>query len=206
MKRVELAGIAVEATTGAPVVMLQELDAPHRLLPIFIGGPEALSIASTVNGEAPDRPLTHDLMVALLESLDAQVDAAEVTELRDGAFIAQLTVRGAEGEHHLDTRPSDAIALAVRCGAPLLVSEAVLDEAGTVPGEMFDPTGLDQPPLDEAVIDDVVDEFRSFLDDVDPAGFADERLALPPADDEPAHYDGGTHGDPAPDDSATDGD
>lgn len=176
MKLVELAGLAVEESSGAPMLILQEREAPHRLLPIFLGGPEALSIASSVSDEPPARPLTHDLMATLIETLDAKVDAAEVTELRDGAFMARLTVRGADGEHQLDSRPSDAIALAVRVGAPLLVSEAVLDEAGSLPDELFTGPDIDQPALatpmlDEETINETLDDFRTFLDDVDPNDF-----------------------------------
>ncbi|MDH3706491.1 MAG: bifunctional nuclease family protein [Acidimicrobiia bacterium] len=174
MKRVDVAGVAVEQTSGAPFALLQEQDAPHRLLPIVIGGPEATSIALAVSGQAPPRPLTHDVMAALLESLDATVDAAEVTELTDGTYHARLIVTGAGSAHHLDARPSDAIALAVRLGAPLLVSEEVLDEAGTVP------TPPEDIEFDAADIDETVDEFRAFLDDIEPVHFALD------AGDEPA--------------------
>ena len=185
MKRVEFAGVAIEAASGSPVAVLREHDAPHRLLPIFIGGPEAASIAVAVSGQASPRPLTHDLMATLLETLHARVELAEVTELRDGAFLARLTVVGEDGRYQLDTRPSDAIALAVRLDAPLLVSEAVLDEAGSLP-----------PPETDDEIDEAVDEFRSFLDEVDPAAFAATAID---ADD-------GASDDEAPDDEASDDD
>lgn len=167
MKRVELAGLAYEAVSGSPVVVLREHDDPHRLLPIFVGGPDAAAIALAVSGQAPPRPLTHDLMVALLRSLDGRVDAVEVTEIRDGTYFSTLSVHGPGGEQRLETRPSDAIALAVRLGAPLFVAEAVLDEAGTLP-HVDDVAEV----LDEATIDEAVDEFRSFLDEIDPSHFA----------------------------------
>jgi bifunctional DNase/RNase len=161
MREVELAALAVEASSGAPLVVLREQDEPHRLLTLFIGVPEAAAIAFGVSGETPPRPLTHDLTAALVESLGGHLDAVEVTELRDGSYVAALAVRGPAGEHRLDTRPSDGIALAVRLGAPMFVAEAVLDEAGTLP----------EAEIDEDAIDAAVDEFRSFLDDVDPAEF-----------------------------------
>lgn len=180
MKRVELAALAVETESGLPVVVLREHDAPHRLLSIFIGGPEATSIALAASGQRADRPLTHDLMATLVGSLDAAIDAAEITELSDGAFLASLALHGPTGEQRLDTRPSDAIALAVRVGAPLFVSEAVLDEAGIVPppDEPDEPDASDAPVtaapvLDEASIEAAVDEFRTFLDDLEPEHFAD---------------------------------
>ena len=164
MKRVDLAGLAMEPNSGAPMaVVLAEHDEPHRLLPIFIGGPEAAAIATAISGQAPPRPLTHDVMAELVRSLDGRLDAVEVTELTEGAYVATLALHGPSGEKRLDARPSDAIALAVRLGVPLFVSDAVLDEAGTVP----------EVEIDDESIDDAVDEFRAFLDDVDPSHFAD---------------------------------
>jgi hypothetical protein len=149
--------------------MLREQDEPHRLLPIFVGGAEAAAIALAVSGQVPPRPLTHDLMANLIQSLDGHVDAVVVTEVKDGAFLASLALRGPSGEQQLDTRPSDAIALAVRLGAPLFVNEAVLEEAGTLPPPDNDGTDEDAPH--QAAIDDTVDEFRTFLDKVDPSHF-----------------------------------
>ena len=173
MKLVEIAGLHMEATTGAPLVLLREQDAPHRVLPIFVGGPEAAAIALALSGQFAPRPSTHDVMAALVESLDAEVERIEVTGLQDGAFLAELAVSGPSGGRRLDTRPSDAIALAVRLHAPLFVSDAVLDEAGTV---------LQVSP-DEETIDDEVSEFRSFLDDVDPADFGSDPVPGPDPDD-----------------------
>lgn len=161
MKLVEIAGIHIEATSGAPLVLLRERDAPHRVLPIFVGGPEAAAIAVALSGQSLSRPSTHDVMAALVESLDAEVERVEVTDFRDGAFLAELTVSGPSGGRRLDTRPSDAIALAVRLHAPLFVSDTVLDEAGTT---------LQEAP-DEETIDDEVSQFRSFLDGVEPSAF-----------------------------------
>ncbi len=168
MKLVDLAGLTLEATVGAPVVVLREHDEPHRLLPIFVGSTEAAAIALAVSGQAPDRPLTHDLMAALVRSLGGHLEAVEVTELSEGSFMASLRVHSPTGEHRIDTRPSDAIALAVRLGAPVFVSDAVLDEAGTLP----------LLEVDEATIDDEVDEFRSFLDDVEASHFALDETEL----------------------------
>ena len=161
MKLVEIAGLHIEATTGTPLVLLREQDAPHRVLPIFVGGPEAAAIALALSGQFLPRPSTHDVMAELIQSLDAEVERVEVTELRDGAFLAELTVNGPSGGRRLDTRPSDAIALAARLHAPLFVSDTVLDEAGTM---------LQEAP-DEETIDAEVIQFRTFLDDVDPAAF-----------------------------------
>jgi hypothetical protein len=171
VKRVEIVGLHIEATSGAPLVLLREHDEPHRVLPIFVGGPEAASIAVALSGETSPRPLTHDVMAALVESVDAHVEAVEVTDLRDGAFLAQLAISGPAGGRRLDTRPSDAIALAVRLGAPLFVSDAVLEEAGTLLVEAFD----------EETIEEEVAEFRNLLDELDPAEIADAIAELPAA-------------------------
>ncbi|HEX5268474.1 MAG TPA: bifunctional nuclease family protein [Acidimicrobiales bacterium] len=162
---VDIAGLQVEETTGAPVVLLREHEAPHRVLPIFIGGPEAASIALALSSQTPPRPLTHDLLVSLVEHLDARVERVEVTLLRDGVYFAELAVSGPEGPQRLDSRPSDAIALAVRVQAPLFVAEAVLDEAGAV----VDVTGGEPP--DEQAIEEEVAAFRSRLENLDPGHF-----------------------------------
>jgi bifunctional DNase/RNase len=174
MRQVEIAGIALEATTGAPLVVLQETDEPHRAVPIFIGGTEAAAIGLALAGETPDRPLAHDVMAELVEVLDARVDRVEVTELRDGAFLAAMTVSGPGGDQRLDTRPSDAIALAVRLDAPLYVSDAVLEAAGSVrapDGEGDDEALGTAEVLDADAIEAAVAAFRAELDDVDPAFF-----------------------------------
>ncbi|RLE21733.1 MAG: bifunctional nuclease family protein [Actinobacteria bacterium] len=168
MYLVDLVGIQVDPKTGASVLVLREHDAPNRLLPIIVGGPEAASIAIAASGQTAPRPMTHDLMATLIESFDGHLDAVEVTDLKDGSFVANLAVSGPAGERRLDTRPSDGIALAVRLDAPLFVSEHVLDEVGTLP----------IVELDEVAIDAEVDQFRSFLAELDPADFDDE------ADDE----------------------
>lgn len=169
MKLVEIVGLHIEASSGAPLVLLREHDEPHRVLPILVGGPEAASIALALSGKAAPRPLTHDVMAALVTSVDAHVDSVEVTGLRDGAFLAELAISGPTGGMRLDTRPSDAIALAVRLGAPLFVSDAVLEEAGT----------LFVDELDEEAINDEVAEFRDLLDELDPTEIAGAIAELP---------------------------
>jgi bifunctional DNase/RNase len=187
MKLVDIVGLHIEAASGAPLVLLREHDEPHRVLPIFVGGPEATSIAVALSGETTPRPLTHDVMAALVESVDAHVEAVEVTDLRDGAFLAELAISGPGGGRRLDTRPSDAIALAVRLGAPLFVSDAVLDEAGTL---------LVEAP-DEETIEEEVTRFRDLLDELDPGEITGAIAELPaaPADDPADVGDGAPDGD-----------
>ena len=167
---VELVGLHIEATTGEPLVLLREHDLPHRVLPIFIGEAEAASIAVALSGEVPPRPLTHDLMAALVNSLEVHVDSVEVTGLVDGAFTAELTFSSPSGGHRLDTRPSDAIALAVRLGTPLFVRESVLEQASVVIEESDD-EAIDDDALDDEDIDQEVADFRAFLATLDPEDF-----------------------------------
>jgi bifunctional DNase/RNase len=132
VKLVDLVGLHIESTSGAPLVLLREHDAPFRVVPIFVGAPEAVAIAAGLKGDMPGRPMTHDVMAGLIATLDAHVVAVEVTGLRNGAFLAELAVDGPHGARRVDSRPSDAIALAVRTGAPLFVDDAVLEAAGTM--------------------------------------------------------------------------
>lgn len=171
MKHVDLMGLHVDTATGATVVLLREHEAPHRVLPIFIGGGEAASIAIALSGDESPRPLSHDVMTAFVEGVGAHLDAVEVTDLHDGAFTAELAFSGYPGELRIDSRPSDAIALAVRVDAPLFVADAVLDEAGTVLNEI----------LDEQDIDHEVAEFRTQLDGLDPSDFDDDAPSNPGA-------------------------
>ncbi len=169
MIAVELIGIQVDPISGAAAVVLREHDAPNRLLPIVVGQADASSIAIAASGTQLPRPMTHDLMANVVDALDGHLDSVEVTELHEGAFLANLTLSGPAGQRRVDTRPSDAIALAVRLQAPLFVSEAVLDEAGALP---IEDAAADQFAL-EAAIDADVDQFRAFLAELEPADFID---------------------------------
>lgn len=198
MKRVELAGLAVEENAGAPIVVLREHDEPHRLLPILIGGPEAAAIAMAAAGQQPVRPMSHDLMADLVRDLGGRLDAVEVTDLSEGTYAARLTVNSPTGEHWIDARPSDAIALALRLDAPVFVSDEVLDRAGELPVDEFDEASAAPViEVDGAALDEAIEEFRAFLDDVDASQF--EQGDGDPDDD----ADDDAHGDPdrAADDS-----
>ena len=171
MISVELIGIQVDPISGAAALVLREHDAPNRLLPIIVGQADASSIAIAASGTRLPRPMTHDLMASVVDALDGHLDSVEVTEVHDGAFFANLTLSGPAGQRRIDTRPSDAIALAVRLQAPLFVSEAVLDIAGALPD--VDETSDDDQLAIEAAIDAEVDQFRAFLDELDPTDFID---------------------------------
>ncbi len=112
-----------------PVVLLRSSE-DQRTLPIFIGNPEAQAIAIRMEGIAVPRPLTHDLMLNLLEPLGAHLKRIEISELTDNTFFARLILDRDDKELVVDARPSDAIALAIRCEAPIFVAPAVMQAAG----------------------------------------------------------------------------
>ncbi len=160
----DLAAVGVEANVGAPIVVLREHDEPHRLLPIFVGAPEADAIAMAATGQETERPMSHDLMAMLLLQLGGRLTAVEVTGMDEGTFVAELKIETSTDQRRVDARPSDAIALAVRLDAPVFVSDDVLDEMGALP------LVAENVP-DQTTIDEEVSDFRAFLDDLDPARF-----------------------------------
>lgn len=167
MVQVEVGGIALDAA-GEHVILLRPIGtAPGRgrVLPIWIGAQEATSILIAVEGAATPRPLAHDLMRTMLTTLGATVERVEVTRIDDGTFYAEVAVRGSDGAaQRIDARPSDAVALAARTAAPIFVADDVLATAGIV----------DVATEEDATPEEVergVEEFKRFLDDVDPDDF-----------------------------------
>lgn len=158
----ELVGVRVDMPSNTPVMLLREVEGDRRLLAIMIGGPEAQAIAFALDGVETRRPLTHDLIALLLGELDAHLDRIVISALRDDVFYADLHLHLGEQDHVVSARPSDAMAIAVRVGTPVFADEAVLAEAGYV----------DVPDEDLDDEDDVVEEFRSFIDQVNPEDFA----------------------------------
>ncbi len=154
----ELVGVRIELPSNQPIVLLRE-STGSRYLPIWIGAVEATAIAYALEGVVPQRPLTHDLLKAVSEALGANVVRVTVTELRESVFFADLVFDVEGREVHVSSRPSDAIALAARTGAPLFASPTVLADAGI---EIHDE--------DE---EEEIARFREFLDDVTPEDFGD---------------------------------
>ncbi len=164
MIAMEVVGVQEVLPSDTPVVLLRESDG-ERMLPIFIGLPEAKAIALALAGQEPPRPMTHDLMSTVLDAFSVTLEQVVVTGLRERTFFAEVTLRGPAGIEVLSARPSDAIALAVRTGSPVFAEEAVLDEAGFVPPPPAE--GEADGPAAEAE----VEEFRAFLDSVTPEDF-----------------------------------
>jgi uncharacterized protein len=154
-------GVSFDLVGKQPIVLLKTADG-NKFLPIWIGHPEAAAILMKLQGASTPRPMTHDLVAELLERLDAQVTRITVTELKENTFYASITVAQNGSEIEIDSRPSDAIALAVRAEAPIYADERVIEESAIeFEGE-------------EVNEEEIVDEFRKFLDDVSPDQFAVE--------------------------------
>lgn len=160
----ELVAVRVELPSNTPVVVLRELEGRRRQLSIFIGAPEATAIAFALEGVETPRPLTHDLFCDVLGELNAQLERVVITELRDTTYFADLELTTADGDRSVSARPSDAVALAVRVGCPIYATEELLDQAGFVETEVDD---VD----DDSSPEEVVEEFRQFIDQVSPDDF-----------------------------------
>jgi len=156
----ELLGVRVEMPANTPMVLLRESDGRHRLLPIYIGSPEASAIHYALEGVEPPRPLTHDLFLNVLAELGASVTRVVVTEMRDRTYFAELHLATPTGDKVISARPSDAIALAVRCGADLFASNELIDQVGQEP--------VPEPDEDAA---EIIDEFKDFIENVSPEDF-----------------------------------
>ena len=126
MVEVRLSAVRVDLQSNTPVLLLTETEGVGRTLPIFIGAPEATAIAFAIQGVAPPRPMTHDLLKNLIQSMNGQLDRIVITELKDDTFFAVLWLTQDGEPVTVDARPSDAIALALRADCPIYVAEPVL--------------------------------------------------------------------------------
>lgn len=158
----ELVGVRVEMPNSSPIALLREMGGDRRVLPIFIGAPEATAIAFALEEVVTPRPMTHDLFRSVLDDLGVSVERVTVTELRDGVFHAELQLNARDGVHTISSRPSDALALAARTGSPIYASDQLLAEAGYV-----------EPDEDEGeeAEAEVVEQFKEFIDSVNPEDF-----------------------------------
>jgi uncharacterized protein len=153
-------GINLDLFSSSPIVILKVED-ENRYLPIWIGQPEARSILMKLQNQEFSRPLTHDLAVNLVTELGGSMEKVTVTELRDSTFFAVISVQIDGRTIEIDSRPSDAIALAVRAGAEIFASDEVIEEAAVVFEE-----AMEETPEDE-----VVDKFKDWMNQVSPEDF-----------------------------------
>jgi len=124
-----VAVVTHDPTTNRPVLILKNEEA-GKILPIWIGPYEAYAIMSAIEGVEPTRPMTHDLIKAFLAAVDAQVERVVVNDLSDNTFYARIVVETHQGTIEIDSRPSDAIAIALRATAPIYVSKTVIETSG----------------------------------------------------------------------------
>jgi bifunctional DNase/RNase len=153
---VHIHSLGLDEQNNQPVLILRE-DGGLRVVPIWIGHPEAMAIMLAVQGIEPPRPLTHDLMMSIVAAAGYEVERVEITRVEAGTFYASLVLANAERKLTIDARPSDSLALAVRAGCPVFVAEEVMRVSGVLP---------------EAEAEEEVAAFRDFLDHVDPEDFA----------------------------------
>ena len=161
MVEMTLASIRVHMPDNVPVLVLKEVVEGRggRALPILIGHEEATAIAREIQGKKPDRPMTHDLIRDLLEAFDVTVEAVVVTELRQAVFFAEIRMRRDGKPLVVSSRPSDAIALAVRTGTTIYVEDELLDNEAVL---------LQEDEEEE----EVIEEFQRFIERVRPEDFA----------------------------------
>ena len=159
MQEMVIYGVSFDLGSKQPIVLLRTADG-NRFLPIWIGHPEAAAILMKLQGATTPRPMTHDLVTDMLDQLEAQVVRITVTELKESTFYATITLSINGRDVEIDSRPSDALALAVRAGAPIFAAEDVIADSAIE----FEHEVEDQ--------DEVVEKFKDFLDQVTPEDFA----------------------------------
>lgn len=153
---VEVIGVRIEMPSNQPIVLLKEISG-SRYLPIWVGTAEATAIAFSQQGLTPQRPLTHDLVINILEAEKIKLRSVHLTELRDGVFYSDLILVDESGaEQKVSSRPSDAVALAIRVEAPILARS-----------ELFDQAGISIPDQGE----EEIEKFKEFLEEISPEDF-----------------------------------
>jgi len=157
MIEMKVAGIALEAATRSPIVLLRDAS-ERRQLPIYIAQDQARAIISVLENQTPPRPLTHDLMVNMLDELDVTVERVVIHSLQESTFFAVMTIRQGENRKEIDARPSDAIAIALRTRSPIWVMEEVVADASI--------------PVDRDADEAEQRAFRDFLSNLNPSDFA----------------------------------
>ncbi len=158
MQEMVIYGVSFDMVGKQPIVLLKTRKG-NKFLPIWIGHPEAAAILMKLQGANTPRPMTHDLMGDMLSELDVACSKVAVTELKENTFYASITLRLDGREIEVDSRPSDALAIAVRTSAPIYVAEEVIAESAIE----FEHEVEDQ--------EEVVEKFKDFLDNVTPEDF-----------------------------------
>ena len=155
----KIRGLMMDPTTNMPIVILKDVSS-NTVLPIWVGIYEANAIALEIEKVSTPRPMTHDLVCEMLGELEVKCTQVSVTELRENTFFASITLQVNGRELEIDSRPSDALALAVRAGAPIFAHEDVITESAI------------EFEHDVEDTEEVVEKFKDFLDQVMPEDFA----------------------------------
>ena len=173
MQEMVIYGVSFDMVGKQPIVLLKTADG-NKFLPIWIGHPEAAAILMKLQGATTPRPMTHDLLTNVLGEFDARVVRIAVTELKDNTFYALITVAVDGREIEIDSRPSDAIALAVRADAPIFAADSVIEESA-IEFEHDEEVG-EEGTDDSAFLAPLpsIEEFKKFLDEVKPEDFSAE--------------------------------
>ena len=158
--KLELVGVRLEVPSQSPVMMLREDGDSERVLPIYIGAPEASAIHYALEGIVPDRPLTHDLLVNVVRGLGASFSKIVITEVKDHTYFAELHFSFAGSDIVISSRPSDAVAVAIRTETPIYASDDLLREVA-------------KSPVVAAVDneEEILDDFREFINSINPEDF-----------------------------------
>ena len=162
----DLAGVRVDLPSNVPVVLLREVEG-RRILPIFVSSDMATAIAHVLQGVVAPRPLTHDLIVNILGDLGATLESVVITELREGTYYSELHLRIGGVEKIVSSRPSDAIALAIRAEAPIYCDDGLLDAEGVVLNEEED-----RSDESDANPEELVENFHEFIEGIRPEDFS----------------------------------
>ena len=158
MQEMVIYGVSFDMVGKQPIVLLKTVDG-NKFLPIWIGHPEAAAILMKLQGQSTPRPMTHDLVVEILDEIGASCVQVAVTELRDNTFFATITLKIGDKEIEIDSRPRDALALAVRSESLIFAAEDVIAESAIEFEHEVEDT------------EEVVDRFKDFLDQVSPEDF-----------------------------------
>jgi hypothetical protein len=153
MIEMKVAGVALDAITRSPIILLKD-GSDRRALPIYVGQEQARAIISVLEGQIPPRPLTHDLMVTIFDVWQMKLDRIIIHSLQDNTFYGVLTISCNGQKKEIDCRPSDAIALALRTNSPIWVMEEVVADASI--------------PVDRDADEEERQAFRSFVSNISP--------------------------------------
>ncbi len=156
MIEMKVMGIALDTRSGSPIVVLHDID-NKKALPIWIGSAEASAIIRKIEKLAVSRPMTHDLVVDVVKKTNYKIDRVEINDVEDETYFATIFLTNGEEEIEIDSRPSDAIAVAMRADAPIYITETVLMNGGV--------------STDSARDEEEAEEFKDFIQSIKPSDF-----------------------------------